>query len=140
MHPVANRLKRGFTLIEQATVVAALGVLSATALPYMAELKLGAEAVALQSLASAAGTAMLINQGTCVLAANPPGGVPLSPALCVAIRDCADTPALLAADLPADVQLLPKALSATPGGVQQCELAHLPSGTRAVFRGQGTAG
>lgn len=134
-----RRRGRGFTLIEQAAVVAALGVLSATALPRLAELRSDAQGVALAAVAGAVGSAMLLNQGACAVrsAAGPADA-------CITVRDCSQASALLATPLPAGYQLLPQPLQPVPGSAgpaqADCVLLHRASGGRASFRGLSAGG
>jgi type II secretory pathway pseudopilin PulG len=125
-------LPRGFSLIEQLTMLATLGVLSATALPRLAALTQDAEVAALDNTVAALTAAMLINQGACSLA-----GAAQRPEVCVPLQDCRDAQALLAQPLGPDWQLQAQAL---PLGEQRhlgasCTLRHLPSGQALQFRG-----
>lgn len=134
-----RRRVRGFSLIEQAAVVAALGVLWAAALPRLAELRSDAQGVALAAVAGAAGTAMLLNQGACAVRGNAD-----TAGACITVRDCSQANALLATPLPAGYALLPQTLQATPGSglaaEADCALVHSASGTRAHFRGISAGG
>lgn len=128
---------RGFTLIEQATVIATVGVLAATALPKLAELNTEVEASTLAIVAGSAGTAMVINRGACSL-----DNAAQRPELCLPVRDCRDAEALLAAPLPGGFVISAGAL---PTGAKRhlggdCEVLHTPSGRSAGFRGYAAGG
>lgn len=131
-------LARGFTLIEQATVIATVGVLAATALPKLTELNTEVEASTLAIVAGSAGTAMVINRGSCTLD-NAAGE---RPDLCLPVRDCRDAEGLLAAPLPGGFVISARAL---PTGAKRhlgadCEVLHTPSGRSASFRGYAAGG
>ena len=130
-------LAKGFTLIEQATVIATVGVLAATALPKLTALNTEVEASALAIVAGSAGTAMVINRGSCSL-----DNAPQRPDICLPVRDCRDAEALLAAPLPGgfviSARALPTGATRHLGG--DCELLHTPSGRSASFRGYAVGG
>lgn len=130
-------LAQGFTLIEQATVIATVGVLAATALPTLAELNTELEASALATVTGAAGTAMLINRGSCTL-----DNAARRPDICLPVRDCRDAEALLAAPLPGGYVITARALPTDAGRHlgADCELRHHPSGRSALFRGYAAGG
>jgi len=130
-------LAKGFTLIEQATVIATVGVLAATALPKLAELNTEVEASALAIVAGSAGTAMVINRGSCSLERAAE-----RPALCLPVRDCREAEALLAAPLPPGYRIPAQPLPADAGRHLggDCTVLHQPSGRSAVFRGYATGG
>ena len=141
---------RGFTLIEQLAVIAAVGATSAVAVPRLAELQAQAEATALASLAGAAGSAMVLNQAGCLVT-----GHRVADGRCTAVADCADAAALLMAELPAGYRLLPQPINPAggPTGVPTsgptsgpgngrmaaCQVLQLATGATAAFTGLSAA-
>ena len=132
-----RRRARGFTLIEQLAVIAAVGATSAVALPQVAEMQALAEATALARLAAAAGSAMVLNQAVCAVT-----GQQTADGRCSPVADCADAAALLMPGLPDGYRLLPEAIGASPpdgrpanGRIATCQVLHPASGATAAFVG-----
>jgi len=124
-------LRRGFSLVEQAGLVAMIGVASATALPRFAELQVDAEAVALATLAGAAGTAMRLNEGGCQVTGQVP-----TRGKCVAIARCEEVVGLLAGALPPGVRVEAGAIASGVNGVEAaCRITRAASGDEASFQG-----
>jgi MSHA pilin protein MshA len=120
----------GFALIEQIAALLAIGAASAVALPQLADLQTDAEGVALQHLAGAASTAMLLNQGGCLVT-----GHQAEPGRCRPVQDCADVGTLLHGGLPGGYAV--QALSLLRGAEGHCRLVHPASGHAADFIGLG---
>ena len=129
---------RGFTLIEQLVVIAAVGATSAAALPQLIEIQAQAEATALASLAGAVGSAMVLNQAGCLVTDHR-----VAEGRCAAVADCADAAVLLMADLPAGYRIQPLAIAPQAGRsngvVAACRLVQLASGASAGFTGLSAA-
>jgi MSHA pilin protein MshA len=125
-----RRTSSGFALIEQIVALLAIGTASAIALPRLVDLQTEADGVALQHLAGAASTAMLMNQGGCLVT-----GHRTEPGRCRPVQDCADVGTLLHGGLPAHyavpAQPLPR------GAESHCRLVHPASGHSAAFTGLG---
>jgi MSHA pilin protein MshA len=121
----------GFALIEQIAAILAIGTASAVALPQLAALQLQADGVALQHLAGAANTAMLMNQGGCLVSDRH-----TAPGRCRPVQDCADVGALLHGGLPDAYRAEPQPIG--HGVEAACRLVHLDSGASATFTGVGT--
>lgn len=122
--------QRGFALIEQIAAILAIGTASAVALPQLADLQTEAEGVALQHLAGAASSAMLMNQGGCLVT-----GHRAEPGRCRPVQDCADVGTLLHGDLPEGYEVQAQALPR--GAESHCRLVHPASGHSADFTGLG---
>ncbi|MEY4908697.1 MAG: hypothetical protein RL260_2415 [Pseudomonadota bacterium] len=121
----------GFALIEQIAAILAIGTASAVALPQLAALQTQAEGVALLHLAGAANTAMLMNQGGCLVS-----GRHTAPGRCRPVQDCADIGSLLHGGLPDAYRAEPQPIGR--GAEAVCRLSHLGSGDSATFTGTGT--
>ena len=80
-----RRRSRGFTLIEQIAAITVAGAASAVALPPLLDLRAQAESTTLASLPGAATSAMVMNQGSCLVSGHRP-----APGKCVTIGNCAD--------------------------------------------------
>ena len=134
--PMASprRRARGFTLIEQLAVIAAVGATSAVALPQVAEMQALAEATALARLAAAAGSAMVLNQAVCAVT-----GQQTADGRCSPVADCADAAALLMPGLPDGYRLLPQPIlrdgGPVNGRIATCQVLHPASGATAAFVG-----
>jgi hypothetical protein len=126
-----QRQHRGFALIEQVAAILAIGTASALMLPQLADLQSEAEGVAVQHLASAASTAMLVNQGGCLVTEHQ-----AAPGRCRPVRDCADVATLLHGGLRAGYEVSPQSLP--PGTERHCRVVHPASGRSAGFTGLGT--
>jgi MSHA pilin protein MshA len=127
---MARRPQHGFALIEQIAAILAIGTASAVALPRLVDLQTEAEGVALQHLAGAASTAMLMNQGGCLVT-----GHRAEPGRCRPVQDCADVGTLLHGGLPGGYEV--QAQSLPRGAESQCRLLHPASGRSADFTGLG---
>lgn len=125
-----RRTHRGFALIEQIAAILAIGTASAVALPQLANLQTEAEGVALQHLAGAANTAMLVNQGGCLVTSHR-----VEPGRCRPVQDCADVGTLLHGGLPEGYEV--QAQSLPRGAESHCRLVHPASGRSADFTGLG---
>ena len=129
---------RGFTLIEQLAVIAAVATTSAVALPQFIEFQAQAEATALASLAGAVGAAMVLNQAGCLVTDHR-----AAEGRCAPVADCADAAALLMADLPAGYRIEPQAIAPRGGRANgllaACRLVQQDSGASAVFTGLSAA-
>ena len=129
-----KRPARGFTLIEQMAVITLAGAASAVALPQLIDLQADAEAATLTSLASAAGSAMVMNYGACLVT-----GQVVQTGKCVAIDNCRQVGELLLAELPAayrvDDQPLGAAAGQAPGQAARCTLVQVDKGTAVAFHG-----
>lgn len=126
-----RRTSSGFALIEQIAAILAIGTASAVALPQLADLQTEAEGVALQHLAGAASTAMLMNQGGCLVT-----GHRAEPGRCRPVQDCADIGTLLHGGLPDGYEV--QAQSLPRGAESHCRLVHQASGHSANFTGLGS--
>jgi type II secretory pathway pseudopilin PulG len=127
---MARRPQHGFALIEQIAAILTIGTASAIALPQLAAVQTEAAGAALQHLAGAANTAMLLNQGGCLVTGNQP-----KPSRCRPVHDCADLAALLHGGLPDGYAV--QALPLPRGAEGQCQLLHPASGHSASFTGVG---
>ncbi|MDZ7857163.1 type II secretion system protein [Sphaerotilus sp.] len=125
-----RRTSSGFALIEQIAVLLAIGTASAIALPRLVDLQTGADGVALQHLAGAASTAMLMNQGGCLVT-----GHRAEPGRCRPVQDCANVGTLLHGGLPAPYEAQAQPLPR--GSESSCRLLHPASGRSAEFTGLG---
>ena len=123
-------LVRGFTLIEQLAVIAAVGVASATAVPSLLSVRDDAQAATLASLAGALSSAMVMNQGACLVAAQQAveGG-------CTVLADCAQAGDLLQGGLPVGYAVTAAAMDRRGSA---CRLTHTASGLSASFTGVAT--
>jgi MSHA pilin protein MshA len=120
----------GFALIEQIAAILAIGTASAVALPQLADLQTEAEGVALQHLAGTASTAMLVNQGGCLVT-----GHRAEPGRCRPVQDCADVGTLLHGGLPEGYEV--QAQSLPRGAEGRCRLVHPTNGGSTNFTGLG---
>lgn len=125
-----QRSSHGFALVEQIAVVLALGTASAVALPRLVELQTQAEGTARRHLAGAASTAMLMNQGACLVT-----GHRVEEGRCRSVRDCADVGGLLHGGLPEGYGASPQPLARGAEGV--CQIVHQASGHADTFTGLG---
>lgn len=125
-----RRTSSGFALIEQIVALLAIGTASAIALPRLVDLQTEADGVALQHLAGAASTAMLMNQGGCLVT-----GHRTEPGRCRPVQDCADVGTLLHGGLPGGYEV--QAQSLPRGAESHCRLVHPASGHSAAFTGLG---
>ena len=123
-------LPRGFTLIEQLAVISLVGTAAAAALPALVELQAHAADTTLASLASAAGSAMALNQAGCLVT-----GQQSVAGKCQPVRDCADVATLLMGEIPTGYAVLPQPLA--PHG-STCTLQRLQDGANAAFHGAAT--
>jgi len=123
--------QRGFTLIEQLAVVAAVAAASVSALPSLLSVRDDAQTATLASLAGALGSAMLLNQGGCLVSDQAP-----VPGKCLALHDCAQAGELLHGGLPGGYGLAPAALQSS--AAVGCTLTQLASGRTALFAGVAT--
>lgn len=121
---------RGFTLIEQVTAIAALGLASAAAAPRIVQLHADAQAATLNALAHAASSAMALNQGACLVT-----GHQAVPDKCTPQHDCADVAALLLGGLPDGYAVTHAPLAR--GQQALCLLRQTDTGAEAVFIGLG---
>ena len=121
-------------MIEQIAVIATLGATSAVALPQIIDLKRDAESTLLVSLASAAGSAMVINQAGCLVTGHQP-----TPGKCQPVSDCQQASGLLLADLPVGYHIAPAPIAADAdhlnGLAGTCTLVQEDNGDRAGFVG-----
>lgn len=125
-----RRTSSGFALLEQIIAILAIGTASAIALPRLTDLQTEAEGIALQHLAGAASSAMLVNQGGCLVT-----GHRAEPGRCRTVQDCADVGTLLHGGLPGGYEV--QAQSLPRGAESQCRLVHPASGRSADFTGLG---
>jgi type II secretory pathway pseudopilin PulG len=123
-----HRLSRGFTLIEQVAVIAAVATASVTAMPSLLAVRDDAQAAMLASLAGALSSAMLLNQGGCLVTEQQAVADKCTP-----IQDCGDVAALLNGGLPRGYSVVPGNLLGGRGAA--CRLRQDSSGTEAVFTG-----
>ncbi len=124
-----RRRLRGFTLIEQIAVIAAVGATSAVALPQLVEVQAQAEATALASLAGAAGSAMVLNQAGCLLTDQR-----AVPGKCLHVQRCEQVSALLMTALPAGYRIAQNGIVSTG----TCSVVQLSTGQSAGFYSAGT--
>ena len=123
--------RRGFTLVEQAAVVALAGAALASLLPVLAALRPEAERVALQTQAGVAGRAMALNELACAVTDQRP-----VPGKCARISRCEQVAELLGGELPEGVRAAPQAIADGLNGVAvRCQLQGLRDDLQAVFRG-----
>jgi prepilin-type N-terminal cleavage/methylation domain-containing protein len=122
------RSQRGFTLIEQVAVIAAVAAASVTAMPSLLSVRDDAQAATLASLAGALNSAMLLNQGGCLVTDHV-----VVAGKCQALADCAQAGELLHGGLPAGYGVAPGALGQS--SPVACTLTQLASGHSAVFSG-----
>lgn len=127
---MARPTQHGFALIAQIAALLAVGTASAIALPQLAELQAEAANATLQHLTGAANTAMLLNQGGCLVTGDQP-----EPGRCRPVQDCADLGTLLHGGLPDGYAVQPQPLSR--GMEDRCQLVHMASGRVADFTGLG---
>lgn len=136
--PARRPAARGFTLIEQLVVIAAVGTTSALALPQFVEIQAQAEATALAGLAGAAGSAMVLNQAGCLVTDHR-----AAEGRCAPVADCADAAALLMAELPAGYRIEPQAIAPQGGRangiIAACRMVQLAHGASAKFTGLSAA-
>jgi type II secretory pathway pseudopilin PulG len=123
---------RGFTLIEQIAAITLAGATSAVAVPALVGLQAQAEATTLASLANAAGSAMALNYGGCLVT-----GQRVRAGTCVAIRNCRELAELLLTDLPEGYRIddQPLGQARGPGEEGRCTLSQAHDGASAAFRG-----
>jgi MSHA pilin protein MshA len=127
---MARRPQHGFALIEQIAAILTIGTASAIALPQLAALQTEAAGAALQHLVGAANTAMLLNQGGCLVTGHQP-----EPGRCRPVHDCADLGKLLHGGMPDGYAVQSQPLS--HGTERSCQLMHTASGRAADFTGLG---
>ena len=129
-----KRPAHGFTLIEQISAITLVGAASAVVLPPLIDLQADAEATTLASLAGAAGSAMVMNYGGCLVT-----GQVVQAGKCVAIHNCNQVGELLLAELPAtyrvDDQPLGASAGLAPGQAARCTLVQVNQGTAVAFHG-----
>jgi prepilin-type N-terminal cleavage/methylation domain-containing protein len=123
---------RGFTLIEQIAAITVAGAASAVALPPLLDLQAQAESTTLASLAGAATSAMVVNQGGCLVSGHRP-----VQGKCVTIGNCADVGAVMLMELPPGYRVAdqPLGASGSNGVLAQCTLGQDSSGAEARFLG-----
>lgn len=125
---------KGYALLEQITVIAAVGATSTVALPRLIEIRPQAEAVALQHLAGAAGSAMLVNYGGCLVTNQQ-----AVPGKCRPVADCSAVTGLLHGGLPEGYRIEAAPLgsggAASNGAEGTCTVVQLDSGARLNFTG-----
>ena len=122
---------RGLALLEPVVVTALLGTLAAAALPGLVDAGAQAQAAALRGVAAAATSAMVVNQGVCLVTAQSAGG-----GRCAAVESCADVSALFVGGLPAGYGVEGAAPPDARNGFEfGCTLTQLSDGQRAAFRG-----
>lgn len=131
-HPRSPSAQQGYTLFEQALVVAGIGAASAAALPNVVALQTRAEDTLLVSLASAAGSAMRLNQAGCAVTGQRP-----VPGKCQPIRACGQVLDLLQAPLPPGYRVQAGAEATPPAIGQQtaCAVVRDGDGAQAAFAG-----
>ena len=129
-----KRPTHGFTLIEQIAAITLAGATSAVVLPPLIDLQAGAEASTLASLAGAAGSAMVMNYGGCLVT-----GQVVQAGKCVSIHNCNQVGELLLAELPAAYRVDDRPLGAAggqlPGQAARCTLVQVNQGTAVGFHG-----
>lgn len=121
---------RGFTLVEQVTAIAALGLASAAAAPRIVQLHADAQAATLNALAHAASSAMAMNQAGCLVT-----GQQAVPDKCTPQRDCTDVGSLLLGGVPEGYVV--RAAPLARGRDTLCTLQQLATGDEAGFVGIG---
>lgn len=127
-----HRAERGFTLIEQVTAIALLGLASAAAAPRIVQLHADAQAATLDAMAHAASSAMAMNQAGCLVTGHHAVADKCTPQ-----RNCADVGALLLGGLPAGYEVSTAPLAR--GQQTLCTLRQLNTGDEARFVGLGAA-
>ncbi|MEK8052539.1 type II secretion system protein [Ideonella sp. DXS22W] len=124
------RARRGFTLIEQVTAIALLGIASAAAAPHLVQLHAEAQAATLDAMAHAASSAMAMNQAGCLVTGHAAVADKCTPQ-----RDCADVGALLLGGLPEGYEV---ARTPLPRGQEAlCTMRQRDTGAVAQFIGLG---
>jgi hypothetical protein len=122
---------RGAMLLEPIVVTTLLGTLAAVALPNLVDASNHAQAAALRSVAAAATSAMVVNQGMCLVTAQAS-----TDGRCVAIDRCADVTALFVGGLPEGYRVEGAAPPGARNGFEfGCLLTQASDGQIAPFRG-----
>lgn len=108
-----NQRQKGFTMIELIVVIVILGILAATAMPKLIDLKGDAQAASVQGVAGAAASAMNINYAGCSIDKT-------NAAKCTKITACSQVGSILQGGLPTGWTAVPKTagsdLSTTTNG------------------------
>jgi MSHA pilin protein MshA len=113
-------------MIELVVVIVILGVLAATAMPKLLDMRLDAQVASMNRLAGSLSSAAHMNYARCQITSNVPTGDK-----CVAVTNCTDVADLLQGGLPTALQGAPgtslyivsQVLSATANGtVAACTL------------------
>ncbi|MDT7836096.1 hypothetical protein [Aquabacterium sp. OR-4] len=126
----SRRAARGFALVEQVAAITLLGLASAAAAPHFVQLHADAQAATLDAMASAASSAMALNQAACQITGHQP-----QPDKCAPQGNCTDLGALLLGGLPAGYAVQPQPLAR--GQQARCTLRQLATGAEAGFIGLG---
>jgi MSHA pilin protein MshA len=125
------RRMRGAVLLEPIVMTALLGTLAAAALPGLVDASSQAQTAALRGVAAAATSAMVVNQGMCLVTAQA-----RADGRCLAIESCADVAALFVGGLPEGYRVEGAAPAGARNGFEfGCSLTQVFDGQRATFRG-----
>jgi hypothetical protein len=122
---------RGTTLLEPLVLTTVLGTLAAAALPNLVDTGRQAQAAALRGVAAAAGSAMYVNQGACLVAARNGAAV-----RCLPVRSCGDVAALFVGGIPEGYAMEGgSGPGARPGDEFACTVTQAGDRATAAFRG-----
>ena len=121
-------------MIELIVVIVILGILAATALPKLIDVRGDAHAAALKGMAGAATSAMTVNYAGCGATAHATAGA--DAARCRQVRYCDDVSSLMQVPIdPGQYTVAHTDLSTVNGSTGLCDITQVGSGNTSHFDG-----